>query len=201
VSCSIVSSTFRSCNISSSSLRYGLCSLGVATADFSLTAVACSYIISSYIRHREISISKHQSFFNICEIFTGHCSLSICETSIQKVDFGRVETLVLFSPSLDQSSPNYTCTCRSALCMQHHLLTDIFAIKSWSARNCSDANTIKGWFNTGPFITFSGTFWLVYLLVFSLVLCSLRFSLKHTLNYYLCWEMHPLNTRHSYPSI
>ena len=130
VSCSIVSSTFRSCNISSSSLRYGLCSLGVATADFSLTAVACSYIISSYIRHREISISKHQSFFNICEIFTGHCSLSICETSIQKVDFGRVETLVLFSPSLDQSSPNYTCTCRSALCMQHHLLTDIFAIKS-----------------------------------------------------------------------
>ena len=41
---SILTSTSRSCNISSSSLRYGLCSLGVATADFSVTTVTCNYI-------------------------------------------------------------------------------------------------------------------------------------------------------------
>ena len=41
VNCSMFSSTFRSCNMSSSSLRYGLCSLGVATDDFPLVTVVC----------------------------------------------------------------------------------------------------------------------------------------------------------------
>jgi len=43
VSCSIVSSMLRSCSMSSSSLRYGLCSPGAATANFSLATNVCNY--------------------------------------------------------------------------------------------------------------------------------------------------------------